>query len=107
VHNRAFPKGSIIEGNSTEEVVDCCQEYLKGQRGIGKPDYRHKGRLARKGTKGRKVFIDQDYKEVNQAHYSVLRSTKVMHPYIDEHLDVLREESNGCTEDWVMKQHKH
>ena len=29
VHNRAYPEGSMIEGYSTEEVVECCQEYLK------------------------------------------------------------------------------
>ena len=54
VHNRANPEGSMIEGYSTKEVVECCQEYLKVQKGIGKPDSRHKGRLARKGTSGRK-----------------------------------------------------
>ena len=52
----------MIEGYSTEEVVECCQEYLKVQKGIGKPDSCHKGRLTGKGTSGRKVFIDHDYK---------------------------------------------
>ena len=61
----------MIEGYSTEEVVECCREYLKVQKGIGKPNSRHKGRLARKGTIGRKVFIDHDYKKVSQAHYNV------------------------------------
>ena len=46
MHNRAYPEGSMIEGYSTEEVIECCQEYLKVQKGIGKPDSRHKGRLA-------------------------------------------------------------
>jgi hypothetical protein len=72
VHNRAHLEGFMIEGYSIEEVIECCQEYLKVQKGIGKLDSRHKGRLARKGTSGRKVFIDHDYKEVSQAHYSVL-----------------------------------
>ena len=72
VHNRAYPEGSMIEGYSTKEVVECCQEYLKVYKGIGKPDSRQKGRLARKGTSGRKVFINHDYKEVSWAHYSVL-----------------------------------
>ena len=27
VHNRAYLEGSMIEGYSTEEVVECCQEY--------------------------------------------------------------------------------
>jgi hypothetical protein len=29
VHNRAYPEGSMIEGYSTEEVIECYQEYLK------------------------------------------------------------------------------
>jgi hypothetical protein len=64
MHTLAYLEGSMIDGYSTEEVIECYQEYLKGQRGIGKLDSHHKGRLAGKGTKGRKVFIDQDYNEV-------------------------------------------
>ena len=93
----------MIEGYSTEEVIECCQEYLKVQKEIGKPDSRHKGRLAGKGTRGRKVFIDEDYKEVSWVHYSVMQSIELMEPYIDEHLAVIREESNGHTDEWVMK----
>lgn len=63
--------------------------------------------MARKGFKQRKVFIDKDFNEVGQAHYSVLQSTEPMQPYMDEHLDIIRAEINGHTEDWVMKQHKH
>ena len=78
----------------------------KVQKGIGKPDSRHKGRLTRKGTSGRKVFIDHDYKEVSWAHYSVLQSTQLMQPYIDEHLAIIMAERNSRLDDWVMKQHK-
>jgi hypothetical protein len=80
VHNRAYPEGSMIEGYTTEEVVECCQEYREVQRGIDNPDSRHKGRLARKGTSGRKTFIDYEYKEVSQAYYCVLQNTKLMQP---------------------------
>ena len=96
----------MIEGYSTKEVIECSQEYLKVQKGIGKPDSRHKGRLAEKGTNSRKVFIDHDYKEVSQAHYSVLQSTQLMQSYIDEHMAIIMEERNDCSDDWAMKQHK-
>ena len=107
VHNRAYLDCSIIEGYSTEEVVERCQEYIKVQKGIGKPNSRHKGRLAGKGTSGRKTFIDYEYKEVSQAHYCVLQSTKLMQPYVDEHMALIMEERNGRLDDWVMKQHRH
>jgi hypothetical protein len=58
----------MIEGYSTEEVIKCCQEYLKVQRGIGNLDSHHKGRLAGKGTSGRKTFIDKEYEEASRAH---------------------------------------
>jgi hypothetical protein len=96
----------MIEGYNTKEVVECCQEYLKEQRGISKPNSHHKGRLAGKGTRGRKVFIDHDYQEVSRAHYSVLQSTELMQPYIDEHFALIMVESNGRIEEWVMKQHR-
>jgi hypothetical protein len=65
VHNRAYPEGSMIKGYTTEEVVECYQEYLQIQRGIGNPDSHHKGRLIGKGTSGRKTFSDYEYNEVS------------------------------------------
>jgi hypothetical protein len=52
------------------------------------------------------MFINQDYKEVSRAHYSVLKSTKLMQLYIDEHLALIMQERNGRPDKWVMKQHK-
>ena len=34
VHNQAYPEGSMIEGYSNKEVVECSQEYLKVHKGI-------------------------------------------------------------------------
>jgi hypothetical protein len=96
----------MIEGYNSEEVVECYQEWLKVQRGIGNPDSRHKRRLARKGTSGRKVFLGNDYREVSRVHCSVLQSMAVMQLYIDEHMDIIMAERNGRLDDWVMKQHK-
>ena len=43
----------MIEGYHTEEVVECCQEYLKVKRGIGLPESQHKGMVAGKGMSGK------------------------------------------------------
>jgi hypothetical protein len=32
-----------------------------------------------------------------------MQSTKLMEPYIDEHLAIIRAESNGRIDEWVMK----
>jgi hypothetical protein len=49
------------------------------------------------------VFIDNDYKELSQAYYSVLQSMAVMQPYIDEHMATIMAERNDHSDDWVMK----
>jgi hypothetical protein len=73
VRNRAHPEGSMIEGYSTEEVVECCIDYIKDSNPIGVPVSRHEGRLSGRGTKGKKRFIDHDYKAVEEAHFTILQ----------------------------------
>jgi hypothetical protein len=51
VCNRAHPKGSMIEGCTTEEVNECCVNYTKDGKPIGVPISQHHGRLYGKGTK--------------------------------------------------------
>jgi hypothetical protein len=33
VRNRAHPEGSIMECYTTEEVVECCANYVKDEKG--------------------------------------------------------------------------
>ena len=51
----------MIEAYCTEEVVECCQDYLVDNKGIGLVASRHSGSLEGKGTRGRKTFIDSAY----------------------------------------------
>jgi hypothetical protein len=37
VRNRAHPEGSMIEGYTTEEVIECCMDYMKDGNPIGVP----------------------------------------------------------------------
>jgi hypothetical protein len=78
IRNRAYPKGSTIEGYSTEKIIECCLGYLKDKAGIGLPVPRFLGRLEGVGTVGRKTFIDKDFKGVQQAHYSILQHLMIM-----------------------------
>jgi hypothetical protein len=45
VRNRAHPEGCIMEGYTTEEVVECCADYIKDAKWIGLPIPLHEGRL--------------------------------------------------------------
>ena len=74
VHNRAHPEGSMIERYCAEEVIGACQDYLREEDkcALGLPITCHKGRLAGKGSKGRKIFIDKEYTQVEEAHSCVL-----------------------------------
>jgi hypothetical protein len=45
VWNRAHLEGFIMEGYTTEEVVECCVNYVKDRKRIGLPIPLHEGRL--------------------------------------------------------------
>jgi hypothetical protein len=72
VRNRAHPEGSIMEGYTTEEVVECCADYIKDGKWIGLPIPLHEGRLRGRGRICQKTFIDRYYSLVSEAHFSVL-----------------------------------
>ena len=96
----------MIEEYSTEEVIKCCLGYLNDKVSIGLPVPCFFGRLEGVGTVGRKTFIDKDFKGVQQAHYSILQHLAIMTPLLNEHLSIIPAESNGCSDDWIMREHK-
>ena len=98
VLNRACPEGSIIEAYCTEEVVECCKNYLVDKKGIGIVASHHMGRLAGKGTRVRRIILDNGYAEVLSAHVCVLHQTAMMADLIEEHLNIIHAQSNGHSE---------
>jgi hypothetical protein len=85
VHNRAHPKGSMIEDYTIEEVIKCYADYIKDEKPIGVPISRHHGRLFEKGTKRVKSIIDATYERVREAHFSIMYQLAVMRPYIEKY----------------------
>nr|ABB47286.2 transposon protein, putative, CACTA, En/Spm sub-class [Oryza sativa Japonica Group] len=106
VRNRAHPEGSMVEGYSTEEVVECCIDYLKDGYAIGVPVPRHEGRLSGRGTIGKKRFVTHGHKSFQEAHFSVLHQFAIVEPYIDQHIEQIRANNKGRTTEWIMKEHK-
>jgi hypothetical protein len=102
VRNRAHPEGSMIEGYTTEEVIECYAGYIKDENPIGVPVSRHHGRLSGKGTKGVKPIIDT-YQRVCEAYFSIMHQLAVIRPYVKKHLQELCEKNQD--EDLIMKQH--
>jgi hypothetical protein len=72
VQNHAHTEGSIMEGYTIEEVVECCADYVKDGKWIGLPIPLHEGRLRERGRMGQKNFVDRDYNLVR--HISVYYS---------------------------------
>jgi hypothetical protein len=72
VQNHTHPEGSIMEGHTTEEVVECYANYVKDGKRIGLPIPQHEGRLRGRGRMGQKSFVDRDYNLVSEIHFSVL-----------------------------------
>jgi hypothetical protein len=70
VWNHAHSEGYIVEGYTTEEVAECCVDYVKDGKRMGLPIPLHEGRL--RGRMSQKTFVDRDYSLVSEAHFSVL-----------------------------------
>jgi hypothetical protein len=110
VSTRARPWASMIERYCTEEAIESggpfCNSILKDQVAIDLPPSRHEGRLYGSGRMGQKSFIPLDYNTVLEAHHNILHQLEIMEPFIQQHINELREQNPGQTDDWVMKQHK-
>jgi hypothetical protein len=52
VWNHVHPKGCMIEGYTTEEIIQCYADYIKDGKSIGVPVSWHHGRFSGNGTKG-------------------------------------------------------
>ena len=104
VRNRSRPEGSIVQGYTTEEVVEFCIDYMEQLNPIGVPTSRHEGRLDGKGTIGRKSII-ADFDTLSKAHFTVLHHMNEVEPHIQVHKDVLRRENPGRTDAWITRQH--
>jgi len=85
----------MIDAYTTEEVIESggpfCNNLLKDQVSIGLPPLRHEGRLDGRGRMGRKSFIPSDYNIVQEAHYSILQQLEIMDPFIELHMNSIRE----------------
>jgi hypothetical protein len=106
VWNRAHPEGSIIEGYIIEEIVECYADYVKDGKMIVLPIPLHKGRLRGRGIMGQKSFVDRYYNSVSEAHFSILQQLEIAMAYIEEYLSKLHRDNIGCTEAWIIKEHR-
>jgi hypothetical protein len=69
---RSHPEGSMIEGYTTKEIIECYADYIKDGKPICVPISRHRGRLSGKESKGLKSIIDTTYERVHEAHFSII-----------------------------------
>jgi hypothetical protein len=97
-----------MEGYITEEVVECCTDYVKDGKRIGLPIPLHEGRLRGRGRGriGHKSFIDRDYNSVSEAHFSGLQQLEIAALYNEEHLSELHRDNIGRAEAWIMKEQR-
>ncbi|XP_019164337.1 PREDICTED: uncharacterized protein LOC109160505 [Ipomoea nil] len=104
VRNRYRLEGSIIEGYGAEEVIDFCTDYLANVESIGVPRSRHEGRLTGKGTIGYKSF-SPPLQLRDKAHHLVLQHLSEVHPYLDQHMSLIRQQNPLKGERWVAIEH--
>jgi hypothetical protein len=106
VRNRAHPEGSIMEGYTTEEVIECYMDYVKDGKWIGLHIPLHEGKLRGRGRIGQKIFVDRDYNLVSETHFSVLQHLVIVESYIHEHLSELRRDNTCRTDAWIMEERR-
>ena len=89
---------------STKEVVDWCLSYIDPTNPIGISNSRHEGRLVGRGClREKKITLETDaYK---QAHFLVLQHTAEVEPYIEEHMEMLRQQNLHRGEAWLAIAH--
>jgi hypothetical protein len=71
VRNRAYPKGSMVQGYCTEEAVEWALNNTDLNNPISIPKSHHEGRLTEKGTIGKKD-ITLDSHLFRYAHFHML-----------------------------------
>ncbi|XP_078161083.1 uncharacterized protein LOC144556569 [Carex rostrata] len=104
VRSRHRPEGSIVEGYSTEEVIEFCTNYMTGVGPIGVPKSRYEGRLQGVGTIGLKAIV-ADRDKLLKAHFIVLQHMADVTPYIDEHMAILRQQNYTRSQKWITDEH--
>jgi len=72
----------MVEGYSSEEVVDWCLDYIDPSNPISISKSRHEGRLAGIGILGEKTFTP-DMNSYRQAHFLVLQHAVEVSPYMN------------------------
>jgi hypothetical protein len=103
MHNHARPEGSISKGYLTEEVIEFCVDFVPDLKPIGLPQSRHEGRLSGKGTLGMKSVYCMD--GLSEAHYTVLRNSTLVEPYMERHKNIVRLKNLGQSDSWITKFH--
>ncbi|XP_057250629.1 uncharacterized protein LOC130591359 [Beta vulgaris subsp. vulgaris] len=104
VRNPAQPEASIIQGTVGDEVGNFVAEYLASAEPIGLPTSRHDGRLGGHGTIGSKLVTPPRDRRL-QAHLYVLHHVAAVHPYLAEHMEVLRAENPSKGDRALMQLH--
>ena len=86
--SQVHPEGSMAQCYSTKQVVDWCLSYIAPTNPIGISKSRHEGRLASE-----------------RGHFLVLQHTIEVEPYIEEHMEMLRQQNLDRGEAWLARAH--
>jgi hypothetical protein len=104
VRNRAYPEGSMVQGYSTEKVVEWAINYADPSNLIGVPKSHHEGRLTGKWTIGKKAITPHPHL-FRCAHFHVLQQMSIVSEYLDEHKEVLLRDNPEHNESWLANEH--
>ena len=102
--SQVHPQGSMAQCYSTKEVIDWCLSYIDPTNPISISKSRHEGRLGGRGCVGEKQ-ITPDADAFQQTRFLVLQHTTEVEPYIEEHMEMLRQQNPHQGEAWLARAH--
>jgi hypothetical protein len=104
VRNRPYPEASMLQGYSTEEVVEWALNYADSSNLIGVSKSHHERRLTGKWVIGKKS-ITPDSHLFHCTHFHVLQQMSIVSKYLDEHKEVLLRDNPKHNESWLANEH--
>jgi hypothetical protein len=103
IRNRAYPKGSMVQGYCIEEAMAWALNYADLNNPIGVPMSHYEGRLIGKGNI-RKKAIPLNPHLFRWTHFHVLQQISIVSEYLDENKEVLLRDNPEHNELWLVNE---
>ncbi|KAF1883270.1 hypothetical protein Lal_00030376 [Lupinus albus] len=104
VNNRARRESCIAKRYIVEETLDFFIGYLEDGDFIGIPKPRYVKGISGEGIAGKEI-LSISKSELEQAHLYVLHNADEVEPYVERHMEMLKNSNPSNNQNWISKEH--